>query len=189
MPDSKVIFGLLTIAIGIVSYFIYFFSIFKGKVKPDPYSWLIWGILATIVFFAQTRNGGGPGAWSTGFTAVVCFVIAIVAYIRYEKRVKKVDVVSLIGAFIAVAAWWLTENPLWAVILAITIGAIGFVPTFYKALSRPKEEPATTYSLNALKFGMAIFALGSLSPITWLYPAALVVMNVALVVTILVRRV
>ncbi|OGY98651.1 MAG: hypothetical protein A2855_01310 [Candidatus Liptonbacteria bacterium RIFCSPHIGHO2_01_FULL_57_28] len=186
--DGKILLGLLTIGIGIISYVLYFFGIFRGRTKPDPYSWLIWGVLASIVFFAQIGSGGGPGAWATAFTAAVCLLIAAIAYARYQGKMKKVDLFSLIGAVVAIAVWRLTADPLWAVILAIIIGAIGFIPTFYKIFSRPAEETAATYSLNALKFGVALFALGSLSPVTWLYPAALVVMNVSLAATILLRR-
>jgi hypothetical protein len=186
--DDKVLLGLLTIAIGIVSYFLYFLNIFKGRTKPDPYSWLIWGVLATIAFFAQLASGGGPGAWATAFTAAVCLIIAMIAYARYDGRMKRVDLFSLIGAMLAIIVWRLTNDPLWAVSLAILIGAIGFVPTFYKIFSKPAEETAATYSLNALKFGVSIFALGSFTPVTWMYPAALVLMNASLAATIIFRR-
>lgn len=188
MLHNQVVFGLLTIAIGVVSYSIYFRSMFRGKTRPDPYSWLIWGILAGITFFAQINEGGGPGTWATAFTAVVCMLIASVAYLRHQGRLKRIDEFSLLGAFIAIIAWQLTENPLWAVVLAVVVGVIGFVPTFQKALRDPDQETAMTYLLNGTKFGVAIFALQSLNPVTLLYPVALVCMNIALAATIALKR-
>jgi hypothetical protein len=189
MPlDDKTLLGILTIIIGILSYILYFFGIFEGKTKPDPYSWLIWGVLATIAFFAQSASGGGPGAWATALTAAVCLIIAMISYARYEGKIKKVDIVSLVGALLAIIAWRLTEDPLWAVVMAIVIGGIGFIPTFQKIFRKPREETATTYLLNGIKFGVALLALGSLTPVTWLYPAALAFMNVSLAATIFLRR-
>lgn len=188
MFDSKTLLGLLTVAIGIVSYSFYFRDIFKGKTKPDPFSWLIWGVLATITFLAQTAAGGGAGAWATAFSAIVCFLIAFTVYARHDGHIKEADKISLAGALAAIVLWYFTQNPLWAVILAVTVGVIGFIPTFQKAFYKPNEETAITYLLNALKFAIAIFALQSFNLITFLYPVSLVLTNTALTVMLVLRR-
>ncbi len=188
MPDHKTLLGLLTLAIGVVSYSFYFRSIFRGKTRPDPYSWLIWGVLATITFFAQNADGGGAGAWATALTAIMCYLISFVTYRRHTGTLKPIDIASLIGAGVGVVLWYFTKDPLWTVCIAVAIGVIGFVPTFVKTLSYPTEEPAVTFLLNACKFGIALLALGQFTPVTALYPAALVVMNVGLAATILVKR-
>lgn len=188
MLEFKILLGCVSLAIGVVSYSFYFQNIFRGRTKPDPFSWLIWGILATIMFFAQNAQDGGPGTWATAFTAVVCFLITITTYARHESRIKTIDAVSLFGAFFAIIAWHLTNDPLWAVLLAIAIGAIGFIPTFQKAFYRPGEETAITYAMNACKFAVALFALQTVTPVTFLYPAALVLMNISLWTVLIWRK-
>ncbi|MEK7187378.1 MAG: hypothetical protein AAB691_00850 [Patescibacteria group bacterium] len=188
MLNDKVILGLLTIAIGIVSYSIYFQNIFRGKIKPDPFSWLIWGMLATITFFAQMAGAAGPGAWATALTAVVCFLISFSVYLRHDGKIQPIDSVSLIGAVFAIGIWYATSDPLWAVLLSILIGAIGFARTLKKAFRRPIQEAAITYFLNAVKFTLAIFALEIYTPLTFLYPVSLVFMNLLLVGVLLLRR-
>lgn len=188
MLDYKIILGILTIAIGLISYSFYLKSIFQNKTKPDVYSWLIWGLLASITFFVQFTEGGGAGTWATAFTAIMCFIIATIAFFRDGESIKLIDWISLSGALVAAGLWIYTNNALLAVILIVAIGAMGFIPTFQKAFYKPREETAVTFSLNALKFAVALFALESLTITTWLYPASLVVMNVSFAMMLFIRR-
>lgn len=186
--DYKIGLGIITILIGIVSYSFYFRDIFNGRTRPEGYSWLIWSVLAAITFFAQITNGGGAGAWATAFTSAACFIIAVVTFSRGGEHIKLIDKISLAGAAIAIGLWYLTKDPLLGVFLAISVGALGFVPTFRKVFKNPNEETAITYLLNACKFVLAIFALKSLTPVTWLYPMSLIFMNVSLAATIFLKR-
>ncbi len=188
MTDYRIAIGVLTILIGIVSYSFYFRDIFRGKTRPDAYSWLIWFVLATITFFAQISKGAGPGAWATALTAIFCLIISITAFIKTDDRIKVIDVLSLIGSGIGVTLWYVFNNPLFAVIFAIIVGAFGFVPTFRKAFTKPFEETEITYVLNALKFALAFSALSAFNLVTELYPLAMVLMNVSLATMIFLRR-
>lgn len=188
MVDQKLLLGLLSLVIGIVSYAFYFRDVFRGKTKPDGASWFIWGLLAGITFFAQFSSGGGAGAWITAFTAVVCVTIAGIAFYRGHGKVKEIDLISLFLALGGVGLWLYTNNPLLAVVIVIVVGAIGFIPTFIKAFHEPHEETGVTFAMNASKFAVAFFALGSLHPVTWLYPAAMVIMNASLAAMIFLRQ-
>jgi hypothetical protein len=186
--DYKILLGLLTIAIGLVSYSFYFRDIFKGKTKPDGFSWLIWGFLASIIFFAQIVKGGGSGAWVTALTAFMCLLIATTTFLRGDGHIKVIDVISLVGATIGILLWKYTEDPLLAVILITAVDMIGFAPIFKKSFRNPHEETAITFSLNGLKFAVAFAALQAFNPVTWLYPVANVLMNTSLVIMLLSRR-
>ncbi len=177
MLDYKIFLGALTLLIGLVSYSFYFRDIFRGKTKPDAFSWLIWSMLAGITFFAQVSKNGGAGTWITALTAIACLSIAITAFVRGDGHMKTIDGASIFGAVVGVALWYFTSDPLLAVICVIIVGAFGFIPTFRKAISNPQEETAITFLLNGLKFAIALFALQSFNLVTWLYPAALTAMN------------
>lgn len=189
MPQKEIIFGLATIIIGVISYALYFRGIIRGRIRPDPFSWLIWGVLAAIAFFAQLARGGGPGTWATALTALACLAIAVFSYANHDGRPKSVDILSLLGAAVGLAAWYFTQDPLWAVIFTIIVGALGFVPTFAKSFYKPSQEAGFTYLLNACKFVLAIFALQSLNLTTVLYPAAMAAMNFAFVGMLAFHRV
>lgn len=184
----KVFLGSLAILIAIYSYIPYFRNILRGKTKPHAFSWFIWSLLTGIAFFAQIADKGGPGAWVTGFTALVCFFFFILALNRGEKNIVWLDWLSLIGALVALAIWTLTSDPLLSVILITVIDGLGFIPTFRKSFNKPNEETALTYSLSAIKFAIAIAALDNVTIVTTLYPASLVIMNGLFVVMVLMRR-
>jgi hypothetical protein len=169
--------GLLAIVIAIVSYIPYIRDVIRGKTRPHAFSWFIWGLLTGIAFFAQAQAHGGAGAWATGFTAVIAFVIFGFA-LRWGKRnIVTIDWFFLAGALAALGLWAATNNPVWSVILITLIDMLAFVPTFRKSFHRPDEETVMTYTLSALKFMVALLALGSYSVTTVLYPLSLVITN------------
>jgi len=184
----KVVLGVIAVLIALAGYVPYFRDIFRGKTKPHAFSWLIWASLTGIAFFGQIFDKGGAGAWVTGFTALVSFVIFILAIGRGEKNITSSDKWSLGGAVIALVLWFLTHNPLGSVILITLIDALGFYPTFRKSYYKPDEETMLTFFLSGLKFVIAIIALENYSVVTYLYPASLVLMNFIFVGLLVVRR-
>lgn len=188
MFATKTLLGILTIVIGLVSYSLYFKDIFKAKNKPDAFSWLIWGVLACIAFFAQISEGGGPGTWVTAFTAIMCFAISATAFLKNYGHLKTHDAINLFGAGVGLCLWYYTNNPLFAVIIILSVGGIGFFSTYQKAYKEPAYETASTYALNALKFAVAFLALDSINLVTALYPAGMIIMNTQLAGMIFLRR-
>lgn len=187
----KTFLGIAATLMALVAYVPYFRNMLAGRTRPHAFTWLVWASLTAIAFAGQVVEGGGPGAWVTGFTAAVSFVIF--GYALWQGRGTQRDIVlvdwlSLAGAALALVLWGVTDNPLTAVLLITVIDALAFVPTFRKSYRRPWEETAVTYSLSGLKFVIAIFALEQLTPTTWLYPASLVLMNGLFVGMLLVRR-
>lgn len=184
----KTLLGITATLLALYSYIPYFRDIFAGKTKPHAFSWLVWFLLTAIAFAAQVKDDGGAGAWVTGFTAIIAFIIFITAITRGEKSITKSDWLCLVGSFLAMGLWAITDSPLTAVILITIIDALGFAPTFRKAFHKPQEETLITFALSAVKFVIAIAALGNYSAVTVLYPASLVLMNGLFVVMLIIRR-
>jgi hypothetical protein len=184
----KDVLGILAIAIGFTGYVKYFRDIFSNATKPHAFSWLVWGILTAIAFVGQLVGKGGAGAWVTGFTAVVCFVIFILSLIKGKKDFPLVDWLCLAGAGLALILWAITKSPLSAIILVTVIDMLGFIPTFRKSYFKPDSETAFTYSMSGIKFLISLFALRSLSAVTVLYPVSLVLTNLGFVIMLLIRR-
>lgn len=184
----KAFLGIAATILALYSYIPYFRNIFANRTKPHAFSWLVWFLLTAIAFVAQVRDNGEAGAWVTGFTAIVALVIFITAITQGEKNITKSDWLCLIGSFLAMGLWAITNSPLTAVILITMIDALGFAPTFRKAFHKPQEETLITFALSAVKFVIAITALSNYSAITVLYPASLVIMNGLFVVMLIIRR-
>lgn len=181
-------YGILSLIIGAIGYIGYFHTIYKGRTKPHAFSWFIWGALTGIAYFAQISAGAGAGAWVSGFTSILCFVVVIIALFRGEKNITKSDWATFITALAAIPLWLITSEPLYAILIVTVIDALGFWPTFRKSWDKPHEEPAALYALAALKFYLSIMAIQEMNIITSLYPASLVFLNMAFVCLVLLRR-
>jgi hypothetical protein len=186
--DYKIILGFLTIGLQVISYGAYFVGIFKGKTKPHAFTWFVWAVINSVVFAAVLLSGGGAGAWVLGMNMLACSVIAIIGLWQKHVSYDKYDWIAMAGALIGIFLWWLTKNPLYAVILVTIADVIGTIPTFRKAYRAPFEENALSFSISAINYPISIAALGSLSLTTVLYPAVITIMDAFLVPLILIRR-
>ena len=188
MLDYKIVLGILATIVGLIGYIPYFRDIFRGKTKPHVFSWFAWSLLGGIDFVAQAVKGGGAGSWVTGFTAAVCFCVAILALTRGEKDITKTDWLCFVAALIGIVLWVTTQNPLLAVVIVTITDAVAFIPTYRKSYYKPHEETLVEYGLAATKWVIGLAALQSLTVTTWLYPASLVLTNGAFVVMTALRR-
>lgn len=180
--------GLFAVLLGVIGYAFYIWGIYKGKIKPHAFSWLVWGILTAIGFIAQAVNGAGPGAWVTGFTAAMSFIFVIVGLGSSSRTlIARSDWIFLIVALLAIPPWYFTGNALWSVIMITIIDAVAFVPTFRKGYRYPETESALAYLLQGSKFIFGILAIQQLSLVTALYPASLIVANGAFALMLLSR--
>lgn len=181
--------GVITIIIAIVSYSIYLHDVFTGKTKPHGFSWFTWSILNSFIFYQQVVNGGGPGAWVTAVAALADAIIFLSAFKYGERNITKLDWTCLIVALIALAAWRLNSDPVLSVILASSVFVIGFIPTIRKSFKNARQETLATFSLNSLKFLIALFALDTVSITTALYPFVLFVTNGVFALFLFLRKV
>jgi len=186
--DYKNFLGVCAIIIGFIGYAPYLRNLYLKKTKPHTFSWLAWGLLEAIAFFAQINKGGGAGAWVTGASAGVALFVAGVAFTRKETEINTLDWVVFVGAILGILLWKFTRDPLLAVILVTVSDALAFIPTFRKSFYKPEQETLIEYGLSAVKWIFAIFALQTLNLTTWLYPASLILTNGSFVIMSLIRR-
>lgn len=184
----KTVFGLLAVIISLPGYAIYIRNTFRGTTKPQFYSWLIWGTLAAIGFSSQIVSGAGPGSWVTGVTVLGCAMIAVLALFKGERKLSRTDKVLLLLSAVAVAMRILSDSPLEALLLAVFAALIGYVFTSKKAYYNPQHETVLTYILNSVKFFPSLFALTTVSKLTFIYPFSMMLANAWLAALIIYRR-
>ncbi len=186
--NTKTILGILPLLIGIPSYAHYIHSVYTRKTTPHMYSWLIWAVLASISFIAQVDAGAGPGAWNTGFTALVCLIVFALATKFGERKLSKLDALLLFMALVSILALFLINNAVLAVLLTTVAACIGFSLTIKKAYREPNQENKITFSLNSIRNLISLFALSSITFVTFFYPLCMMLANFAVVVTVLTRK-
>jgi len=186
---SKEAFGYFSLFIAFVSYIPYARMTIKQAIRPHVFSWIIWGTMNAITFFAQISRNAGAGAWATGFSAAGCFFIALLASLHGEKEITRSDWVVFLLSLGTILIWYVTRNPLWAVILLTLINVAAFYPTLRKSWINPHEEMISQFLISDIKHVTSIFAMTSYSTVTMLYPVSALFLNTSLAVVIFQRRV
>lgn len=182
----KALFSLLAVVVSLMAFIPYITGIVKGRLRPHVFSWVIWTLTTTIVFFAQMTDGAGVGAWPIGFSAVLALLIASLAYRhRGVVVVARSDWLFFGLALSALPVWALTSNPMWAVIILTTVDMLGFAPTWRKTYWAPHSESVVFFGLTALRCLLIVLALEHYSVTTALFPimiglAASVTLSLAL---------
>lgn len=188
MP-SKEILSATAICLTLAAYYPYINGILRGRVRPHMFSWIIWGITTLVVFFAQLEAKGGAGAWAVGVSAAITVLISVLAWMkRADTSISTADWFFLATALASLPLWYLTSDPLWAVILLTVVDILGFGPTLRKVWESPWSESVAFYGIYVLRNGLVILALEQYSVTTWLFPAAIALACGLLMVLIIVRR-
>ena len=180
--------GLAAVALSVFGLLPYLYDSWKGRTRPHVLTWLIWTTMTFIAFGAQVVGGGGPGAWTTGVTAMLCLPILAIAARSGRATVRPSDWFSLGGALFAGVLWALTDDPTWSVVLVTLIDVIAFAPTIRKSYSAPHEETLLNYVTSMVKHGFSIAAMSTLSVTTVFYPAVVGAMNLVMVSVLVGRR-
>jgi hypothetical protein len=184
----KDIFGVLSLIISVVSYVPYARSIFVANTKPHAFTWLVWGVVMAIAFFAQLSDKAGAGSWATGLSAAFCLGIGIVALFRGEKHITRGDWIALLVTLLAIPLWVATSDPLWSVLLVTGIDAIAYYPTFRKSYAKPDEELASKYVLTVIRYLFSLLALEHYTVVTSVYQLVSILMEMGIVIMLLWRR-
>jgi hypothetical protein len=183
----KDVLGVLSLLLAVVSYVPYIRSIFVANTKPHAFTWLVWGTVMAIAFFAQLADKAGAGSWATGLSAAFCLSISIIARFRGEKHVTRGDWIALLTAFLP-SRFDRNVWPLWLVLLVTGIDAVAYYPTFRKSYAKPDEELAFKYVLTVVRHLFSLLALEHFTVVTSVYQLVSIFMELSIVIMLLWRR-
>ena len=179
----------VAIALTFIAFLPYIFLILKGNVKPHVFSWVIWSITTITVFFAQIDEGAGVAAWSTGVSGCVTIFIACLAFIkRADITILPIDWVFLLAAMISLPLWYVSSGPLWTVVILTSIDVTAFGPTVRKTYVMPYSESIIFFAIFAVRDSLVIAALEYYSFATVLFPAAIAISCLFVIIMMLYRR-
>ncbi len=186
---NKELVSAIAIALTLIAFFPYIRSILQGKTKPHVFSWIIWGCTTFIVFLAQLAANGGVGAWAIGVSGVITIYVALLAYIKNSDTIiTRTDWVFFILAMISLPLWYVTSDPLWAVVILTTVDVLGFAPSFRKAYIYPFEEQLTFFVIIVARNLISIMALEHYSVTTVLFPLITAVVCLIFILLVIYRR-
>jgi hypothetical protein len=185
----KQLLSAIAIALTFIAFVPYIRSIKRGETNPHVFSWVIWGLTTFVVFLAQLAGHGGLGAWPIGVSGVITIYIALLAYMkRSDLHITKMDWLFFVGALSALPFWIFTSDPVWAVIILTAVDLAGFAPTLRRAYTHPHEEKMLFFAIFAIRNGLVILALQHYSLTTALFPAAVGIACLLLILLVTYRR-
>ena len=184
----KNIIGIIAIALTFIGYAPYFRDLLKGKTKPHIFSWFIWAIVTSIIYALQVSAGAGLGALVTLAVAIISLFIFILGFKNGNKIIKKIDIVFLVLALLAIPLWLVVDQPVLSIILLSTIDMLGFAPTVRKSWHEPYSETLSLYTITTFRHGLSLIALEHYNIVTMLFPSTWVIANALFAIMLIVRR-
>lgn len=185
----KELLSAIAIALTFAAFIPYVRAIICGTTGPHVFSWVTWGATTFVVFLAQIEDNGGAGAWPIGVSGVITMLIAFLAFVkRTDITITRTDWVFFISALSSLPPWYLTSDPMWAVVVITTVDVLGFGPTVRKVYSFPRSESLLFFALFAARNLIVILALENYSVTTVLFPAVTATACSLLVIMAFYRR-
>ncbi|MBI5137448.1 MAG: hypothetical protein HZA24_08970 [Nitrospirae bacterium] len=179
----------VAVALTLIAFLPYIRSIITGATRPHVFSWVTWGTTTFVVFLAQLEDKGGAGAWPIGVSGGISIFIALLSYLKKaDIAVTRIDWLFFVSAMSALPFWYITSDPLWAVVILTTVDVLGFGPTVRKAYAHPHSESVPFFAIFAVRNLLVILALEHYSVTTVLFPAVVAAACVLLVAMVTYRR-
>ena len=142
-----------------------------------------------MVFLAQLEGKGGVGAWPIGVSGSITIFIAFLSYLkRADITITNTDWLFFISALSSLPLWYLTSDPLWAVVVLTSVDILGFGPTVRKVYSFPHSESLLFFALFAARNFIVIAALETHSVTTVLFPAVIAAACILLIAIATYRK-
>jgi hypothetical protein len=174
MKESLAVIAAIFAVLGNVSYLR---DVLSKKVRPHPYTWLVWTIVSGVTFFGQLAKGAGIGALPTGVAEFFTLLIFVFSLQYGFKHIVKTDTYFLILALLGIIPWILFRDPTISVIIVVIIDLIAFIPTLRKTWLFPTTEAPALYSMNVARHILTLFSLQAYNVATTLHSIVMIGTN------------
>ena len=179
MQILPVYFLYLAAGFRVVGGLAYVLATLRGKAQPKATIWLLWGMTPMITFFAELSAGVGTAAIIPLALGISPLLVAAAAF-RVDRKLFSIDAFEafcLSIAVLGVAAWAVTQEPLTAIVLAITADFVSAIPIIRKTIRRPASEYPPTYLISALSMVVALLATETVSFAAFAFPVYVLAIN------------
>ncbi len=173
--------GFLALLLNLIGYIPYIRDVLRRKVKPHRITWGIWTILTTIMAFNQVSNDGGYSSLFFISTALLVTIVFVLSFRFGTGGASKIDQLCLMLALLLLIYWVTVQETRISTVLAVTIDAIGAIPTLLKTYHHPKTETYIQWCLAGIAGLLTLLAVPRNDWILMIYPLYVVIMNGSIV--------
>lgn len=141
----------------IVGFIPYIRSILRKETKPAKASWIIWASIDSTVFAGMYAEKAVNGQ----IVAVVIgvWIIAVLALKYGIPGWTRIDKFCLGGAVLDIILWRIFENPILGIIIGLSLGSLGSIPTFTAAWSDPSRENRLAWTIYSISCVPAVISI------------------------------
>jgi hypothetical protein len=167
--------GIVAGILGVSASIPYVWGIFRGTVRPNLVSQILWTLVQVIAAAALFSGGVTWPALIVVAGAVSAGIIAVLAAIGYGYSSSgRLDSVCFGIALLAIILWQSTHQPLIAVACAILADFLATIPTLAKDIRDPRSDPPLAWGISTLAATLALCSIEHFSVIAVLYPVFLI---------------
>ena len=181
--DWHLILGISAGLIAIGATVPYILSIIRGETRPNVVSWSLWTIIVLVTAVAQISAGASwPLMLLIGSTVANLAVVFLCSIGYGYSEFKNVDKICLFLALAAIVFWWITSNPVIAILLAVIADGIAYIPTYAKTYQEPKSEPFFYWGVLVCADILAVFSSTIFNAANVLFPISYGILNTLVLV-------
>ncbi len=184
-----IFFGVLSGLIAAGMIIPYLVSMVKETTRPNIVSWSLWTIVVFITGLAQIHAGA---SWSLllliGTIAANISVIFLCIRGYGYKKFETIDQITLVCALVSIILWWITANPLAAMICALVADSIAYAPTLIKAYKYPESETLLYWGALVIADLLALISVTNTHITNILFPIVYGSLNIVVVLVLLLGK-
>lgn len=178
----------LAVASNLIATVFYIFSIYRNKIKPHAFTFLVWFIVLTINFLAQVTSGVGIGSILLATNLLGCLIVFIYCVKKGYTQYDRTDWICLGLGILTIILWLVTKTPLYSVILSCVIDVFAFLPSFRKSYRKPGEDSALLFFISGFEYLLTFPSYNVYSFVVLAYPIVVLSLDFSYAALIMVRR-
>ena len=168
----------------------YMKEMLTGKVKPNKMTWLVWSVAPLIATFAALSSGVTLAVVPVFMAGFGPLIVLILSFFRKEAywKIKKLDYGCGALSALALMLWYMTKDPVIAIVFSIACDMLAFIPTLIKSWKYPETEDSIVYATYLLSACTSFPIAKRWDFPTLAYPVYLIISSLLLVLLIERRR-
>jgi hypothetical protein len=111
MPAVAPVLGVLAGVCAVANTIPYIRDIVRGRTRPHRGTWLVWAVLAVVVYVSQRADGASWSLPMAGAQALLTTVIFVLAIRRGEGGLSATDALLTAMAAAGVVGWMASDEP------------------------------------------------------------------------------
>jgi hypothetical protein len=178
--DVAAVLGVLAGLASVVNTIPYIRDTVRGTTRPHRGTWLIWAVLAIVVYASQRADGASWSLIMAGVQAVLTALVFLLAIRCGEGGVSATESAMIALAAAGVIGWIVADAPVVATVCVVAADLMAAGMMVPKTCRDPRSETFASFALASVGGGLAAGAAGAGDPSLLLYPVYFCLVNAAI---------